>query len=48
MGSKVRMTGRLVAAARALTGVGREDFANSSRNSGRNHSFDGIKRQRVA
>jgi hypothetical protein len=27
MGSKVRMTGRLVAAARALTGVGREDFA---------------------
>ena len=30
MGSKIKMTGRLIAAARALTGVSREDFAGAA------------------
>lgn len=30
MSSEIKMTGRLVAAARALTGIGREDFARAA------------------
>lgn len=30
MGSKIKMTGRLIAAARGLTGISREDFAGAA------------------
>jgi len=30
MGSQIKMTGRLIAAARALTGISREDFAGAA------------------